>query len=96
MSSVKPEANAAIDGFVEREEERSDKVMEMVQNMYAHFVQTQGKKSGKYPVPEGFPKEICYKFCLGLCDYGTRCSRKHEKTTKAMEIIRQAAITAAQ
>ena len=36
-----------------------------------------------------------YMYGLGICDY-PRCNRKHEKTAKAMEIIRQAAITAAQ
>ena len=70
--------------------------MQMVEKMYAHLVQAEGKKSGKFPVPDGFPKDVCYKYCLDICSHGARCYRKHEKTAKAMEIIRQAAITAAQ
>ena len=38
--------------------------------------------------------DMRYMYGLGICDY-PRCNRKHEKTAKAMEIIRQAAITAA-
>ena len=40
-------------------------------------------------------KDMRYMYGLDFCTY-TGCSRKHEKTAKAMEIIRQAAITAAQ
>ena len=45
--------------------------------------------------PRQAANNMRYMYGLGICDY-PRCNRKHEKTAKAMEIIRQAAITAAQ
>ena len=46
----------------------------------------------RYPAPAGFPPGICYKYCIGMC-HRKDCNRKHEKTTEAMQIIRDAATT---
>ena len=46
----------------------------------------------RYPVPDGFPSGVCYKYCIGVC-HRENCSRKHEKTAEAMQIIRDAETT---
>ena len=46
----------------------------------------------RYPVPDGFPSGICYKYCIGVC-HRKDCNRKHAKPTEAMQIIRDAATT---
>ena len=46
----------------------------------------------RYPVPDGFPSGICYKYCIGVC-HREHCNRKHEKTDEAMKLIRDAATT---
>ena len=46
----------------------------------------------RYPVPDGFPSGICYKYCIGVC-HREHCNRKHEKTDEAMRLIRDAATT---
>ena len=49
-------------------------------------------RSKRYPVPDGFPSGVCYKYCIGVC-HRENCSRKHEKTAEAMQIIRDAETT---
>ena len=49
--------------------------------------------SGRIKIPSDWPRQICFKFCLGICSRPTtgnrKCHWKHEKTPEAMKIINE-------